>query len=90
MVLRGQLRRAQHHTLDQPHQVLQARLAPFQQTISRREISYLFDAYTTVVRATHEVADDTAWQAQVRAHGGLIIAVDGIQPRQASAGRWNG
>ncbi len=33
-----------------------------------------------MVRATHEVADDTAWQAQVRANGSLIIAVDGIQP----------
>ena len=80
VVLVGHLRLAQHHTLDQTHQVLQARLAPFEQTISRREISYLFDAYTTLVRATHEVADDTAWHAQVRANGGLIISIDGIQP----------
>jgi hypothetical protein len=29
---------------------------------------------------THEVATDTAWQAQVRANGGLIISIDGIQP----------
>jgi hypothetical protein len=80
VVLVGQLRLAQHQTLDQTHQVLQTRLAPFDQTISRREISYLFDAYTTVVRATHEVADDTAWHEQVRANGGLIISIDGIQP----------
>jgi len=80
IVLVGHLRLAQHHTLDQAHQVLQARLAPFAQTISRREISYLFDAYTTLVRATHEVADDSAWQEQVRANGGLIISIDGIQP----------
>jgi hypothetical protein len=80
VVLVGHLRLAQHHTLDQAHQVLQTRLAPFEQTISRRETSYLFDAYTTLVRATHEVADDTAWQAQVRANGGLIISIDGIQP----------
>ncbi len=60
--------------------MLQARLDPFAQTISRREISYLFDAYTTLVRATHEVAADTVWQAQVRANGGLIISIDGIQP----------
>jgi nucleoside diphosphate kinase len=33
-----------------------------------------------VVRATHEVATDTAWQAQVRTNGGLIISIDGIQP----------
>jgi hypothetical protein len=80
VVLVGQLRLAQHHTLDQAHLALQARLDPFEQTISRREISYLFDAYTTLVRATHEVADDTAWQKQVRANGGLIISIDGIQP----------
>jgi hypothetical protein len=80
IVLVGHLRLAQHHTLDQAHQVLQARLDPFAQTISRREISYLFDAYTSLVRATHEVADDTAWHEQVRANGGLIISIDGIQP----------
>jgi hypothetical protein len=80
VVLVGHLRLAQHHTVDQAHQVLQTRLDPFAQTISRREISYLFDAYTTLVRATQEVADDTAWQEQVRATGGLIISIDGIQP----------
>jgi hypothetical protein len=80
IVLVGQLRLAHHHTVDQAHQLLQVRLDPFDQTISRREISYLFDAYTTLVRATHEVADDLTWQAQVRANGGLIIAIDGIQP----------
>jgi hypothetical protein len=80
VVLVGHLRLAQHHTLDQTHQALQAHLAPFDQTISRREISYLFDAYTTLVRATHQVADDTGWHEQVRANGGLIISIDGIQP----------
>jgi hypothetical protein len=80
VVLVGHLRLAHHHTVDQAHQVLQARLDPVEQTISRREISYLFDAYTTLVRATQEIADDTAWQEQVRANGGLIISIDGIQP----------
>ncbi len=80
VVLVGHLRLAQHQTLDQTHQVLQTRLAPFDQTISRREVSYLFDAYTTLVRATHEVADDTAWHEQVRRNGGLVISIDGIQP----------
>jgi hypothetical protein len=79
-VLVGHLRLAQHQTLDQIHQVLQTRLDSFEQTISRREISYLFDAYTTLVRATHQVADDTAWHEQVRGNGGLIISIDGIQP----------
>jgi hypothetical protein len=39
VVLVGHLRLAQHHTLAEAHQVLQARLAPFAQSISRREIS---------------------------------------------------
>src|SRR5918997_272987 len=80
VVLVGHLRLAQHQTLDQTHQALQTRLDPFDQTISRREVSYLFDAYTTLVRATHEVADDTAWHEQVRRNGGLVISIDGIQP----------
>jgi hypothetical protein len=80
VVLVGHLRLAQHLTPDQTHQTLLDRLAPFEQTISRREISYLFDAYCTLVRATHEVARDSAWQQQVRETGGLIISIDGIQP----------
>jgi hypothetical protein len=80
VVLVGQLRLAQHHTLDQTHQAVQARLTPFELTISRRETLYLFDAYCTLVRASQEIASDTAWQAQVRANGGLIISIDGIQP----------
>jgi hypothetical protein len=80
VVLVGHLRLAQHLTPDQAHQALQARLAPFEQSISRREISYLFDAYCTLVRATQDVVGDTAWQAQVRTNGGLIISIDGIQP----------
>jgi hypothetical protein len=80
VILVGQLRLAQQHTLDQTHQALLARLAPFELTISRREVLYLFDAYCTLVRAAHEIATDTAWQAQVRTNGGLILSIDGIQP----------
>jgi hypothetical protein len=80
VVLVGHLRLTQHHTLDQAHQAVQACLVSFEQTISRREISYLFDAYCTLVRATHEVATDSVWQAQVRSNGGLIVSIDGIQP----------
>ena len=80
VILVGQLRLAQQHTLDQTHQALRARLAPFELTISRREVLYLFDAYCTLVRSAHEIASDTAWQDQVRATGGLILSIDGIQP----------
>ena len=76
----GQLRLAQQHALDQAHQTLQARLAAFDLTISRREVLYLFDAYCTLLRAAQDLATDTAWHDQVRANGGLIISIDGIQP----------
>jgi hypothetical protein len=76
----GQLRLAQQHTLDQAHQAIQDRLAPFALTMSRRETLYLFEAYCTLVRAAREIATDTAWHDQVRANGGLILSIDGIQP----------
>jgi hypothetical protein len=80
VVLSGQLRLAQQHSLDQAHQAVLARLAPFELTISRREILYLFEAYCTLVRASQEIAADSAWQEQVRANGGIILSIDGIQP----------
>jgi len=80
VVLVGQLRLAHQHTLDQTHQAIQARLAPFELTISRREVLYLFDAYCTLLRACQEIATDNAWREQVHSNGGLIISIDGIQP----------
>src|SRR5438874_3766042 len=80
VILVGQLRLAQQHSLDQAHQALQARLAPFELTLSRRETLYLFEAYCTLVRAAEEIATDSAWHELVRANGGLILSIDGIQP----------
>ena len=80
VILVGQLRLAQQHTLDQAHQALQARLTPFDLTISRRETLYLFEAYCTLIRAAQEIATDSVWHDQVRANGGLILSIDGIQP----------
>jgi hypothetical protein len=80
VILVGHLRLAQQHTLDQAHQAIQARLRPFGLTMSRRETLYLFEAYCTLIRAAQEIATDTAWQDQVRANGGLILSIDGIQP----------
>jgi hypothetical protein len=80
VILVGQLRLAQQHTLDQAHQALQARLSPFDLTISRRETLYLFEAYCTLVRAAQDIVGDSAWQDQVRANAGLILSIDGIQP----------
>ena len=80
VILVGQLRLAQQHTLDQTHQAIQARLTPFELTISRREVLYLFEAYCTLVRAAQQIASDSAWQEQVQSNGGLILSLDGIQP----------
>lgn len=44
VILVGHLRLAQHQTLDEVHQSLLERLAPFALTISRREVLSLFDA----------------------------------------------
>jgi hypothetical protein len=80
VILVGQLRLAHQRTLDQTHQSVQERLTPLDLSISRREVLYLFDAYCTLLRAAHEIADDLTWQAQVRTNGGLILSIDGIQP----------
>ena len=80
VILVGQLRLAHQHTLDQAHQAIQARLTPFDLTISRRETLYLFEAYCTLIRAAQEIATDTVWHDQVHANGGLILSIDGIQP----------
>jgi hypothetical protein len=76
----GHLRLSQHLTLDQTHQVVQERLARYQVTISRREVLYLFEAYCSLLRAAQEWEADPPWRAAVEANGGLILALDGIQP----------
>lgn len=80
VILVGQLRLAHHQTLDEVHQALLSRLAPFAMTISRREVLYLFDAYSTLLRAGGAVTEDIQWREQVEQNGGLIISIDGIQP----------
>ncbi len=80
VLLIGQLRLGQHLTLDQTHQVVQERLARWQVTISRREVLYLFEAYCSLLRAAQDWSANPPWRAAVEANGGLLLAVDGIQP----------
>lgn len=80
VILVGHLRLAAHQTLDEVHQALLERLAPFALTISRREVLYLFDAYASLLQAAGSVAEDAQWRAQVEEHGGIILSIDGIQP----------
>lgn len=62
------------------HQILSGQLALLNQTISCREILFLFEAYSAVLRAGTEVIHDEAWKEQVRANKGILLSIDGIQP----------
>jgi hypothetical protein len=79
VLLVGRLHLGKHQTVDEVHQELLERLAPFGVTIARREILYLFEAYCTLLRASSEVKDDQEWLLQVKKNGGIIVSVDGIQ-----------
>lgn len=76
----GHLRLARHQTVDEVHQAIGERLAPFGAQPCRREVLYLFDTYCTLLQVSQQVAGDTLWQERVRANGGLIVSLDGIQP----------
>ena len=80
VILVGQLRLREHKTVDEIHRLLIERLAPLGQTISRREILFLFEAYAALLRAGTEVSQDAAWKEEVRVNKGLLLSIDGIQP----------
>jgi hypothetical protein len=76
----GHLRLVDHKTIDEIHHSLLEQLVPLEQTISRREILFLFEAYTSLLRAGTETSNDEAWKEQVRENEGLLLSIDGIQP----------
>src|SRR5260221_12617202 len=80
VLLVGHLRLKEHQTVDEIHQFLSQQLAPLDQTISRREILFLFEAYTALLRAGTEVSQDQAWKEHVRKNKGIVLSIDGIQP----------
>jgi hypothetical protein len=84
VLLVGRLRLREHQTVDEIHGELLKRLAPLGVKIARREILYLFDAYSTLLRESLEAKDDLEWLAQVQKHGGIIVSVDGIQPEKGN------
>jgi len=84
VLLVGQLHLGKHQTVDEVHQELLERLAPLGVRISRREILYLFEAYSTLLRASSEAKDDLEWLAQAKKNGGIIVSVDGIQPEKGN------
>lgn len=80
LILVGQLRLSEHKTVAEIHRRLSERLAPLGQTLSRREILFLFEAYSALLRAGTEVEQDEGWKAEVRKNNGLVLSIDGIQP----------
>ncbi len=80
VILVGHLRLREHKTVDEIHQHLSQRLALLGQTISRREILFLLETYTALLRAGTEVQHDEAWKEQVRENKGILLSIDGIQP----------
>ncbi len=84
VLLVGRLRLREHRTVDEIHQELLRRLEPVGVKIARRQILYLFEAYATLLRAASEAKDDVEWLAQVEENGGIIVAVDGIQPEKGN------
>ena len=80
----GRLHLGKHQTVDEVHQELLERLSPLGVRISRREILYLFEAYSTLLRASSEAKDDLEWLEQAKKNGGIIVSVDGIQPEKGN------
>jgi hypothetical protein len=80
VLLVGHLRLKEHKTVDEIHHHLLEQLALLDQTISRREILFLFEAYSALLRAGTEVSEDEAWKEQVRKNKGILLSIDGIQP----------
>ncbi len=76
----GHLRVSEHKTVDEIHRCLSEQLVPLEQTISRREILFLFEAYAALLRAGTEVIHDEAWKEQVCKNKGILLSLDGIQP----------
>src|SRR5256885_5591693 len=84
VLLVGKLHLGKHQTLDEVHENVSERLAPLGVSISRREILYLFDAFSALLRSTSDLKDDKEWLDLVEKNGGLLVSIDGIQPDQGN------
>lgn len=80
VILAGQLHFGQHQTLDEVHAQVGERLERLAVKISRREVLYLFEAFSTLLRAASGASEDHAWRQQVKKNKGIIVSLDGIQP----------
>ncbi len=84
VLLVGKLHLGKHQTLDEVHETVSEHLASLGVSISRREILYLFDAFSALLRATSNLKDDKEWLDLVEKNGGILVSIDGIQPDQGN------
>jgi hypothetical protein len=84
LILAGTLRLGEHRTRGEVHWALLDRLGSLGVSISEREVGFLIETYTALLRAASEVAHDGEWQEDMRAQGGMLLSIDGIQPDQGN------
>jgi hypothetical protein len=84
VILAGKLHFGKHQTVDEVHAEILQQLAPLGVSISRREITYLFDAFSTLLRAASDLKGDKEWISEVEKNGGIIVSIDGIKPDQGN------
>jgi Transposase, Mutator family len=83
VALVGHLKLNQHQTVDEVHRDVNERLKNYQISMSRRNVMYLFEAYSALLKAAAQNTSDPVfqdWLGQVRLDGGFILSIDGIQP----------
>jgi hypothetical protein len=83
VALVGYLKLHHHQTIDEVHRGINERLKDYQMSMSRRNVMYLFEAYSALLQVAAQNTSDPVfqdWLGQVRLDGGFIISIDGIQP----------
>jgi hypothetical protein len=73
----GQLRYSEHQSLTQIHQELQGQIG-----ISLKEVALLCEVFLALVNTV--VQEDVELVEQLRHNGGIILAIDGIQPEKGN------
>ena len=79
----GHLRFKEHQTVRNIKQILKRR---FKLQISRSEVDLLYQAYLALTTANRN--QDTSFLQQIRNNGGIILAIDGVQPEKGNETLW--
>ena len=79
----GHLRFKEHQTIRNIKQTLKSR---FKLQISRSEVDLLYQAYLALIAANRK--QDASFLKQIQANGGIILAIDGVQPEKGNETLW--